>query len=227
MSPHKHFVCFPSANPDIGNECLKKWHAKGYDSVVMVDRQDIHVMSTIKMVGDYQRFPGYYKVINAIVGRAFVAGADLVTCIGDDMDPPRQTAQEIADMYFKRWPDGLGVLQGCGDPQGMNQKGESASRRICGSPTFGKGWHQKSFDGHGPFHSGFNSFYGDEILKDVSEKHGLLWMEQSIMIFHRHWSWGHGSIQPYHMANQKSWEVDRSLYFELKERAYPGCGMLG
>lgn len=171
------------------------------------------------------RFPGYYKVINSIVAYAFDRGADVVTCIGDDMYPPRQGANEHEAVYFDRFPDGFGVMQATGDRQGTPDKvtGRVSSERICGSPTFGREWARRAFMGKGPFGDfGFRSYYCDELLHDVTERDGLLYQDRSFVIDHKHWSFGRTPKQWWHEEANKNWDHDYQLFLSLKARGFPG-----
>ena len=216
-----HFVVFPTADSMRGYECALKWMRGGYEVLLGLDEgkriDDPHVY-TVELRSP---FAGYYKVINELVANA-LDGGDLVTCIGDDMDPPTQGALHVAEMYFSRFPDGFGVLQGTGDMQGKDAYGVQAAARICGSPTFGRGWFERAYGGRGPFHDGYRSFYADEDLWNVAKKCGVLWLEPSLTIKHLHWSWGHMKQQPYHARAQENWTTDRALFFARQAEGFPG-----
>lgn len=219
----KHWVVFPAADPNRGWACAKKWIDRGFQALVLVDNPLwIHTseMSFHLMQGP-SVFPGYYKVANAITMEAFKRGAELVTCIGDDMLPdPTRTADDIQVMYFKRFPNGEGVLQATGDEQGEKINGEWNSQRICGSPTFGRGWYETGYKEIGGFCSQYRSFYGDEDLLNVAKKRGVLWQEPSIKIDHVHWAFGRAVKQTYHDAAQKNWEADQKVFFERKAAGF-------
>jgi hypothetical protein len=173
-------------------------------------------------------FTGYYRSINLLVDQALSLGADTVTCAADDMDPdPVATAQEIGKSYLERYPDGDGVLQACGDMQGMDGSGRQASARICGSPTFGRGWIERSYEGNGPFWSGYRSFYGDEELYNVALYHGLLWMAPEYTFLHRHWSFGWSEQSSYQKRNSDTWwNEDKALFDVRIEAGFPRSGLL-
>lgn len=169
-------------------------------------------------------FEGYYRVINSLVAHAFKNGAEVVTCAADDMDPdPEHDAQEIAEAYLNRFPDGLGILQACGDPQGVDEFGHQAASRICGSPTFGRGWFEKAYGGKGPFWDDYRSFYCDEELKEVAEKLGVLWMASEYTFLHKHWSWGWRPQAEYQKRNSDwHWSADKELFDSRKKMEFPG-----
>lgn len=219
----KHFVAYPSADPVRAQRCAALWKTAGYEVVIGLDPGKAPLVTNMghRLMTMPSPYPGYYKVANSIATEAFASGADLVTMIGDDMEPPGQGAAEIAQMYFNRFPDGFGVLQGCGDPQGV-ENGVPAAARICGSPTFGRGWFERAYGGRGPFCDQYGPFYGDEDLWNVAKLCGVLWLEPTVKIFHKHWSWGHTPRQPYHEKAQTHWEKDKETFFRRKEQGFPG-----
>ena len=168
--------------------------------------QEIHQFAELKIQGPY---PGVWKAWNALAHTALKLGADVCVLAGDDMDPdPSKYADEIALQYLVRFPDGDGVMQPCGDPQG-----NGAAQRICGSPWVGRKWIQE----RGPVCDLYTAFYADEELKLVAEKAGKLWMRPDLTQYHRHWSWGHQPRQDYHERNQESWVADKELFEKRKE----------
>lgn len=221
-----HFAVFPSAKVDRANECVKLWAAKGYKTLVYLDQFSSDCIADIVSHGSGTPFAGYYRIAGTLARQAFAKGADVVTCIGDDMLPPEQGAEWIAEDYFKRFPSGLGVYQGCGDEQGKDETGTPAAARICGSPTFGIEWSNRAYQGVGAFCDVYHSYYGDESLFNVAGRLGLLWLEPSVNIFHKHWSWGHMPIQPYHQRNQLRWEQDRQIFLIRKANGFPGSELL-
>lgn len=230
---YRHAVCFPSATIEQAKKCAWAWKEKGYIPVIMLDwchPQVGEMISEFHSVYScpWEIFPGYYKVIGHVCKTALeYSNVDLCTAIGDDMLPSEQGAQIHADLYFKRFPRGEGVMQCTGDRQGDIINGKFASERICGSPTFGKEWARKAFGGKGPFGDyGFKSFYCDEMLKCVAEKLGLLYQEPALSIHHAHWSWGWMQKQPYHERAQKNWDHDRELFDKLKAEGFPGHELL-
>lgn len=221
----RHFFVYPSAKLEIGTECANAWEVKGYDILMGVDDSNpVWFSRPLRHAIPILKWEGYYRAINPLVVAAFEFGADLVTVGGDDQYPPEQGAQWVADAYFSRWPDGSGVMQAAGDPQGEIINGVHNAARICGSPTFGKGWMANAFGGAGPFGDfGFRSFYCDEMLKEVAERLGLLWMNHDITIDHAHWSFGRRPRQEYHVAAEKNWEHDKAIFDRVKVDNFKEC----
>lgn len=223
---YSHYVIFPSAKPSRADACVEAWKAKGYKTLVYLDTPEQKCGADIVSYGAGGAFPGYYKVIGSLARQAFAHGADVVTCIGDDMMPPEQGAEWVASDYFAKFKDGLGVYQGCGDAQGMDGNGVPAAARICGSPTFGPAWAARAYDGTGPFCTLYGSYYGDEDLFNVAGKLGRLHMEPSVSILHLHWSWGWMKMQEYHARNQVGWEADQRTFFARRAAGFPDSGIM-
>lgn len=225
---YKHYVCFPSAKIERGIECVNAWVARGYIPIVMLDKIPADdewpkFDGGILMTSPETPFPGYYKVINNICCMAFQHGADLVTCIGDDMSPdPNKSAQEIADEYFIRFPDGFGVMQACGDPQGRDVFGTPAAARICGSPTFDRKWFRRAYGGRGPFCTDYRSFYSDEDLWNVAGLCGNLYLNPRLTIFHNHWSFGGMKRETYHERAELNWSHDKMIFAHRRAEGFQG-----
>lgn len=219
------WVVFPSAITERANAAVDAWSAQGYRTLIYQDMGAVPCKADMVRFG---RFPGYYKIINHLVEDALCEGADVVTCAGDDMLPdPLASAQTIGRFYLSKFPNGEGVLQCCGDMQGLDRRGVQAAKRICGSPTFGRDWITRSYQGKGPLFSGYHSFYGDEDLKEVAEMLGLLWMEPTFTFLHKHWSWGHMSRQEYQERNSDNyWELDAELFSNRKREGFPDSELL-
>lgn len=219
-----HWVVFPSAITERANEALKAWHEMGYKSVVYQDLGSKPCDADIVRVG---RFPGYYRIINHLVEAALCEGADLVTCASDDMRPdPVMGAQVVGQMYFKVFPNGEGVFQATGDMQGQDSTGKQAAARICGSPTLGRDWIVKSYEGKGPLNDQYMSYFADEELYEVASALGMLWQEPNVTVDHQHWSFGRMKKQRYHDIAQLNWIHDSELFQERKAQGFPKSGLL-
>lgn len=230
---YNHFFVYPSAKPYKGSQAAIAWAERGYVPCVGVD--SVEDLEAIRKAVEPNRyvatlfiydngFPGYYKVINGLVEHAFNCGADLVTVGGDDQLPPPVPSCVVSDIYFDRFPNGDGIMQCAGDKQGELIGGLHNAARICGSPTFGKGWYKNAFGGAGPFGNfGFKSFYCDELLKEVSERLGLLWMNFDLTIDHVHWAFGRAPRQDYHVRAEGNWNHDKEIFDKLKAADFKPC----
>lgn len=201
---------------------LSKWTGRGYRVGLWVDsvpNSEVHQFSELKIQGPY---PGVWASWNILAHTACKLGADVCVLIGDDMDPdPTKNAQEIANEFFDKFPDGFGVMQPCGDLQGKDSTGTPAAARICGSPWVGRSWVQFAYGGSGPVSALYDAFYADEELKHYAEKMGRLWMRPDLSQFHRHWSWGHLPKRSYHERNQTKWLNDKALFERRQKAGFP------
>ena len=219
-----HWVCFPSATLAKANDSVRAWRAMGYHTLVYQDIGSEPCNADLVLSGV---FPGYYRIINTLAREALCRGAYVVTCASDDMRPdPAVNAERIADMYLKRFPGGLGVLQACGDPQGKDATGTPAAARICGSPTFGEGWSRRAYGGRGGLWDGFHSFWADEHLWNVAKKLNKLWLNPDLTIDHLHWSYRRAKREDYHKRAQTHWDSDKALFLKHKKEGFPGSDLL-
>jgi hypothetical protein len=223
--PLNCWVVFPSATTIKADAAVDAWSARGYRTLIY---QDIGAFACRADIVRFGRFPGYYRIINELVEAALCEGADVVTCAGDDMLPdPDFTAEEIGTAYLKQFPNGEGVLQACGDPQGPDDRGVAAAARICGSPTFGREWIMRSYKGNGPFYTGYHSYYGDEDLWNVAQAHQALWLAPQFIFKHLHWSFGHMERTPYQKRNSdQHWFSDAELFCNRKAMGFPGSELI-
>ena len=221
-----HYAVFPSAKEGRAVAAVDAWKAKGYKTLVYMDSPSLKCNADVVSYGAGCEYPGYYRLIGTLARQAFAHGADVVTCMGDDMLPPEQGAEWVALDYLARFPTGLGIYQGCGDEQGKDETGTPAAARICGSPTFGIEWSNRAYKGAGAFCDVYGSYYGDEDLFNVARRLGLLWLEPQVTILHLHWSFGHMQIQEYHQRNQRGWERDQRIFFTRKAAGFPGSELL-
>jgi hypothetical protein len=203
---------------------FSRWKSKGYKLGLFVDIGSDWVCDLL-IRADY---PGVWNAWNALAKAAVSCGADVCVLAGDDMEPdPNHTAQEIAKAYLDRFSMGEGIMQPCGDPQGIDDSGRPAAARICGSPWMGREWIKRAYQGNGPVDGRYNAFYADESLWHVAGNAQKLWMEPSLSQFHRHWSWGHLQRQPYHERNQKRWAEDKRLFEQSLAAGFPEGAWLG
>lgn len=224
MRMAKVFVVFPSASPTRAAESVEKWRYMGYQTGVYFNYGTQEACGAHKVwFGPYE---GYWNACN-YMAHIVVAGEEKATiCIfaSDDIDPdPKYTAHEIGDQFLEHFPDTFGVMQPCGDRQGIDHTGKPAAERICGSPWMGADWVRRAYGGRGATDSRFFHFYGDEHLYEVAKKRGVLWMRPDLVHHHRHWSWGHSQQQIYQKRNaDQHWEKDKALFMADKEAGFPG-----
>lgn len=224
----KTFVVFPSASPSRAATAVEKWRDMGYQAAVYFNP------GTPENCGAYQvwhgAYKGYWDACN-YMAHNLVNGseqAQIVIFAADDIDPdPNHPMSEIAGEFAERFPDFFGVMQPCGDKQGIDKSGKPAAARICGSPWIGAGWVKNAYGGRGPTNPDYFHFYGDEELFHVAERYGVLWMRPDLLHFHHHWSWGHSQQQPYQKRNSDGhWEKDKALYQARAAAGFSGSGRL-
>lgn len=217
------WVLMPTALKEHVPATLEKWSKQGYQIGLLTDWGTAigKTASPVDLVVYAKRYPGVWLSWNLLAQTVLRLRADVCVLVGDDMDPdPTKDAQQIAAEYLEKFPDGFGVMQPCGDPQGVDASGLCAAARICGSPWVGRAWIQFAYGGGGPVNAMYDSFYADEELKHYAEKMGRLWMRPDLSQFHRHWSWRHLPKQDYHERNQKQWEADKALFERRKASGF-------
>jgi len=223
MSERDVWVLFPSADVERCLKCTKNWRNQGYRVAVQVDSFDFFANHDVDKHGIPDlivvatEYGGYWNAANRLY-RAIGNQGDVFVAVGDDMDSdPNLTANEIADLYFDRFPDGNGILQPCGDPQGSKIQGKVNAERICGSPWFGHGWVRADHWGNGhPFPDGFWHFFADELLKYYAESRDLLWMNKELTQYHHHWAFRGGPPPTeYQRRNHHRWDGDKERFEEL------------
>ena len=224
MSDSTVYVLMPTAGAVHAQEQIDKWRALGYGVGLWLDPGNAVLGSDFYI---QRAYPGVWRAVNELATVAFDRGADVCVFAGDDMDPePSKRAEEIAAEYLGRFPDGFGVMQPCGDPQGELIAGKHNAGRICGSAWFGRGWHARAFGGRGPTPDRYYHFYGDEELYVVAGALGVRWMRDDLTQWHRHWSFPGGlPRQEYHeRTNREHWDTDQRTYFASKAAGFPeGC----
>ena len=214
------FACFPSARVERAQVCRDNWRAKGYKIGIFFDKGKPICDADFVLEGKYK---GYPLAANKLAQYAVIAhDADIVVLMGDDMTPdPTVNAEQIGQEYFKRFPDGYGVMQPIGDLQGMDQEGRPAAARICGSGWYGRGWIERAYQGMGPVWSNYKHFYFDEEVQIIAQSQGAYWQRPELTQKHFHHSWGWMPRQDYHETAQKHWLTDQALFGKRKAEGFP------
>lgn len=225
------FAVFPSRNPERCRACVTQWKEQGYRCGVLIDFEDDLTPYAYKaksrfypIIGPPDGYMGYWNSVNRIITYLLRSNVsiDIVVAIGDDMRPdPNSTAQEIGREYLEYFTDGFGIMQPCGDPQGVDKSGQPAAARICGSPWFGRGWIEEAYGGNGPMPGQYFHYFGDELLKADADALGVLWMRPDLTQYHLHWSFGHSTIQSYQAKNQEYWAQDQEQFERDKAKGFP------
>lgn len=232
MEKPEVFVVFPSADDDKAKYAATRWNLRGYRVAVALDGQPTreriqYFGGSVEQFFFLKQYKGYWAatnhVIKALMGDEKIK-ADIFVLAADDIDPdPTHTPKDISTSFFNRFPDGFGVMQPCGDPQGIDSSGKPAAARICGSPWLGREWCRRAYGGSGAMSSDYFHFYSDEELFEVATKLGVLSMRPDYQQFHKHWSWGHGKQTSYQKKNSEGhWEKDKATFMKRKALGFPG-----
>lgn len=204
----------PSANKERCEGCFGLWKDRGYKTAVLIDKGR-SAPKNADLVVEADPYPGYYGSFIQLC-RAIGPGAQIVITGGDDILPDPREAQEIGEEFLERFPDGFGVMQ----PLGDNMPG---GETICASPWVGYGWIKRAYRGNHPVWPGYIAFFGDQELREVSKKLGVLWQRYDVNQYHHHWSRPGGPQKlDYQSRNDGFWAADEKLYYSRKQGGWPG-----
>ena len=210
------WYAIPSINEERCNKSFDKWKEMGYKTCALLDRgvqwQPKHADMILYTPGVYE---GYYR---SFIHMAKTIGrdADIIITGGDDIFPePNKSAQEIGRECLARYPDGLFIMQPTGDAMpGVD--------RICASPWFGKGWLERGYQGKFPVWHEYIAFFGDQELKEVSERLNVLWQRSDLCQYHDHWTRVGGPQKTdYQTRNDAHWKHDENIYKKRKMSRFP------
>jgi glycosyltransferase involved in cell wall biosynthesis len=209
------WVLFPSCNLVRAKRCANLWQTKGYKVGVFLDK-GASIKADLVVTGEYK---GYYNAINHLCS-VIPSKPDIVVAIGDDMEPDKQKPQEIAKLFYEKFPDGFGVMQPMGDELQKDKK-------LAGSPWIGRGWIERAYGGGGPCPDYYTHFYGDQELWEVADKMGVLWANESLTHYHHHWARKGGPTKTdYQEEHSKThWEKDNATFIHRQAAGFPGSGM--
>ena len=218
------YVLMPVAKKERAAAAAGRWMKRGYRMLFYQNKGTEQFTNEVTLVDNYF---GVWNACNklALLAQCLDRIHKMDACVfaGDDMEPdPMKTANEICREYLDKYPDGEGVMQPSGDPQGVDASGLPAAGRICGSAWFGRDWIERSYGGRGPTNAAYWHFYADEELALVAAKLGLLWWRPDLSQMHLHWSWGHMPRQDYHERNQQHWDDDKALFLARQGAGFPG-----
>ena len=221
MDNTKPWVLIPTAMRPHAHGHIIKWRDQGYNVGLFLDPEPpIHMFGADLVIT--AKYPGVWKAWNILAKSAIGLGAQVCVLAGDDMDPdPTKSGAEIAAEYARHFPYFDGVMQPCGDLQGMDASGLPAAARICGSPWVGREWIERAYLGKGPVNGDYVAYWADEELLNYAKRKNKLWMRPDLSQFHNHWSWGHLPQQDYHQRNQLSWQQDKDLYDQREKNNFP------
>lgn len=224
------WLILPSADPVKAKENLPKWRERGWLIAVLVDNKqylDAHHdaydgCAIIVVPGEYHGYPWAIKEILKQLPKF-----DTVCAAGDDMQPePNFTANQMAERYWNRFPDGIGVYQPCGDMWMQDASGKPAAARICGSPIVSCEFTNRINGGKGLFWPEYAHWFSDEELCCVATKMGCLWHDYDTSHKHLHWHRTKQPRPPHMVKHEQKWKADEDLFKRRKAEGFPGSEML-
>lgn len=180
MAKPEVWFAIPSASPERCRKVLPVWKKMGYKTAVLQNVQKADIPADIVEWFDY--YPGWSGSINILAKKIVPSSATIVVSGGCDMLPdPNHTADELAEQFLERFPDGFGVMQPHGDEY-------NCARHYCGSPFLGRKWIDTMYQGRGPMCDLYQHNWGDVELYWVARCMNALWCREDLTHFHEHFS---------------------------------------
>lgn len=231
------WLCIPSARPVAEvNALMAKWRERGYKIALWRDGYSPELDCDKQLFGS--GYPGYAVAVNRVIEHVLREDPTCDWCVigGDDVEPdPTWKADHIAMECSIHFAGTLGIMQPTGHRWGENEPWARANHpnepayidRICGSPFLGREWCLRGNQGAGPLHPGFWHMHGDECLKEVAQKLGILWQRPDLTHFHNHWGLtGDQSKMPAFLAKANSpehWAESKALLQRLRTMDFVEC----
>jgi len=214
----KVWLIMPVVNEDLCRANVPRWLAQGYHVCLLQDRTRFDVPGTM-ILQPWSHYAGYAFSVNFATRELQRHGllGDVFVYAGEDMHPdPQRNAQEVAERYRTHYPDLNGIVQPTGDDL-------NGTDRICGSPIVGRDAFKEFNNGFGIFWPGYNHYFADEELFNVSLRHGRLVQDRDLMHYHDHWTRsGTPSKRPHHKLLEERWANDKALFNHRKALDFPG-----
>ena len=212
------WLTIPSKRPvDEANAIFREWHGFGAGVAVFIDKGDpIPSEADIAITGDYG---GYPRAANTLCRYVINHDPGVVACIcaGDDIHPCKtHTADQLADEFADRFPDGYGVMSPVGD-------GFEANNCCLISPWFGHGYIKRSYRGKGPWCDEYAHYWVDAEGFDVAKMQGVLWVREDVAQHHDHWTRTPGASPPAFLEKWRALnQQGLKLYQARKAAGFPG-----
>lgn len=215
------WLVLPVVDEETSLKHLPAWKDAGYKIAVLQDRIHFDLPFVDVIARPWNAYAGYAASVNFLIRHIVPSDVRLVVAAGEDMRPdPNHKPREIADRFFAHFPDGMGVLQ----PVGDDLKGTD---RICGSPFIGRNFAAQWNHGLGAFWPGYNHYFADEELYEVTKASGTLVQDRELVHYHDHWTRrGQSSRRPHHDVLQLRWDHDQALFRFRKAAGFPGHNTL-
>jgi hypothetical protein len=215
MKDLRIWYAIPSINAERCTKAFDKWHEMGYLTCVLLDKGAEQPKNADMILYTPNHYEGYYKSF-IHMARTIGRDADIMITGGDDIYPdPDHKAQDIGQECLAKYKDGFFVMQPTGDAM-------SGVDRICASPWFGRGWLDRAYQGKFPVWHEYIAFFGDQELKEISEKLRVLWQRSDLCQYHDHWSRVGGPAKTdYQKKNDSHWNHDETIYKKRKMAKFP------
>jgi hypothetical protein len=178
---HEVWFAIPTVSPEMCRRTLPLWKAHGYRIALLQDavRFEPPEADAVVHVDEYR---GWAWAVNLLATRVVPSTASLVVTGGDDMRPdPTHSADELAEQFLRRFPDGFGVMQPHGDAY-------LAAKHYCGSPFFGRAWIDQMYAGQGPVFEGYYHNWCDNEIYWLARCLGALWCRPDLTHHHEHYT---------------------------------------
>lgn len=214
------WFAIPSANPEKCRRTLPKWREKGYKVAILQNHTRGDVPADLVVWSD--TYPGWPESINILHREIVPKDAPIIVSGGDDMLPdPDHTAEELAEQFLERFPDGFGVMQPHGDTF-------MQARQYCGSPWLGRGFCRRMYRGSGPMFGGYRHNWADNELFWVAKGLGVLWERPDLSHFHEHFTrTGEAPPDYWTKAVATSDRADVQLFVARSWQHFPGHEPVG
>jgi len=214
------WFAIPSASVERCRTNLPVWREAGYRIAILQNQERGEIPADIVRWSD--AYPGWSASINILCREVVPPSADIVVSGGDDMLPdPNHTAQELAEQFFDRFPDGFGVMQPHGDEY-------MEAKHYCGSPWLGRRFFETMYGGTGPMFPLYRHNWGDVELYWVARCLGALWERPDLSHFHAHFTRAGEKPPEWWTANVTAHDRhDVMLFLARKATRFPGCHPAG
>jgi hypothetical protein len=215
MKTREVWMLCTTSLPTLCSDTVARWRALGYKSLVLqIGGQGdcgCDVTSTC------ERDPGTPAAWNYLTDQLLPRSADLVVLASDTTLPdPTCSATDMADAFFERFPDGVGIMQASDD------RVEHDQPRRCVSPYMGRGWIERAYGGYGAIYPKYANFYADFELYWVARSLGALWerpeLRQRLNTF---------AAAPVTHAFDRWLDGDFALLQQRVRMGFPGCQPAG
>lgn len=209
------WFAIPSASVERCRKVLPKWREMGYKIAVLQNVERGEIPADIVKWSD--TYPGWPESINILCRDIVPKSADIVVSGGCDMLPdPNHTAQQLAEQFYQRFPDGFGVMQPHGDHFMEVQ-------HYCGSPFLGRKWIDTMYEARGPMPGMYRHNWADNELYWVARCLNALWCRTDLVHFHEHFTRDNTEKPSWWVQNvERNDRSDIELFLSRKYTCFPG-----